>query len=165
MAIQVFAETSAKCRYYAMSFMWAVGINITSSILFATPVEAGGYGYGPRAVGFLYFTPVVSIILGELFGHFFNDWNANRYVRKHGGVFRPEARLFTNYVGTFLMLPGLIIVGQALQKHLSVAAIIMGWGMYVVGVMIASVGITAYVLDCYPTGSGEVSSVSVRLSS
>lgn len=35
--------------------------------------------------------------------------------------------------------------------------------MYVVGVMIASVGITAYVLDCYPTGSGEVSSVSVLL--
>ena len=29
--------------------------------------------------------------------------------------------------------------------------------MYVFGVMIASVAITAYVLDCYPTGSGEVS--------
>lgn len=35
--------------------------------------------------------------------------------------------------------------------------------MYVVGVMIASVGITAYVLDCYPTGSGEVSSVSFSI--
>lgn len=168
--------------YYAMSFMWAVGINITSSILFATPVEAGGYGYGARAVGFLYFTPVVGITLGEVFGHFFNDWNANRYIRRHGGVFRPEARLWTNYIGSFLMIPGLIIVGQALQKHFSVGAIIMGelwlsltvpgylltrisagWGMYVVGVMIASVGITAYVLDCYPTGSGEVSSVSPRI--
>lgn len=31
-------------------------------------------------------------------------------------------------------------------------------GMYVFGVMMASVGITAYVLDCYPAGSGEVSS-------
>jgi len=29
--------------------------------------------------------------------------------------------------------------------------------MFVCGVMIAGVGITAYVLDCYPTGSGEVS--------
>lgn len=112
--------------YYAMSFMWAVGINITSSILFATPVEVGGYGYNARAVGFLYFTPVVGITLGELFGHFFNDWNANRYIRKHGGVFRPEARLWTNYIGSALMLPGLIIVGQALQHHLNVGAIIMG---------------------------------------
>jgi hypothetical protein len=33
----------------------------------------------------------------------------------------------------------------------------MGWGMYVFGVMIASVAITAYALDCYPTGFGEVS--------
>lgn len=29
--------------------------------------------------------------------------------------------------------------------------------MYVFGVMIASVAITAYALDCYPTASGEVS--------
>lgn len=157
--------------------MWAVGINITSSILFETPVIAGGYGYGALAVGCLYFTPVVAVSLGEFFGHFFNDYLADRYVRKHDGLFRPEARLWTNYIAAGLMIPGLIIVGQALEKHLSVGAIIMGyvllrwcvcesliaddavrWGMYVFGVMIASVAITAYALDCYPTGSGEVSS-------
>lgn len=112
--------------YYALSFMWAVGINITSSIIFETPAAEGGYGYGALAVGFLYFTPVVSVLLGEFFGHFFNDWVANRYIKKHGGIFRPEARLWTNYVGAFFMIPGLIIVGQALEKHLSVGAIIMG---------------------------------------
>jgi len=51
---------------------------------------------------------------------------ASRYIKKHDGVFRPEARLWTNYVGAFLMVPGLIIVGQALEKHLNVAAVIMG---------------------------------------
>ena len=55
------------------------------------------------------------------------------------------------------MIPGLIIVGQALQRHLHYAAIVLGWGMYVFGVMIASVAVTAYALDCYPQGSGEVS--------
>lgn len=30
------------------------------------------------------------------------------------------------------MIPGLILVGQALEKQLTLAAVIIGWGMYVV---------------------------------
>ncbi|KAH8654545.1 major facilitator superfamily domain-containing protein [Tricladium varicosporioides] len=143
--------------YQMLTFMWSVGINITSSILFATPRVAGGYGFNSKAVGFLYLTPIVGVSIGELFGHFFNDFMANRYIKKHHGVFIPEARLWTNYIATSLMIPGLIIVGQALEKHLHYSAIVIGWGMYVVGVMLASVAITAYALDSYPTRSGEVS--------
>ena len=113
--------------YYGMSFMWAVGINITSSILFATPTEVGGYGFSELTVGLLYFTPIIAVTMGEIFGHFFNDWLANRYIKKHNGIFRPEARLTVNYLGAFFMLPGLILVGQALHHHLNVGAIIMGW--------------------------------------
>ncbi|MCJ1408110.1 hypothetical protein MMC19_002183 [Ptychographa xylographoides] len=142
--------------YYAMSFMWAVGINITSTILLETPVVAGGYGFGPQAVGYLYFTPLVAVALGEGFGHWFNDFLANRYVRKHNGLFKPEARLWTNYIAAVFMIPGLIIVGQTLVQHLSYAGIVMGWGMYVFGVMLASVAITAYMLDSYPNASSEV---------
>jgi MFS family permease len=143
--------------YYMLSFMWSVGINVTSSILLATPISLGGYGFGTKAIAFLYFTPVVAVILGELFGHFFNDFLADRYIRKHDGIYNPEARLFTNYIAAFFMIPGLILIGQALDKHLHYSAIVMGWGMYVFGVMVASVAITAYCLDSYPTGSGEVS--------
>lgn len=39
--------------YYALSFGWAVGINITSSILLETPREAGGYGFSARGVGYV----------------------------------------------------------------------------------------------------------------
>lgn len=139
-----------------MSFMWAVGINITTTILLETPTEVGGYGFGPKAVGFLYFTPLVAVILGEGFGHWFNDYLATRYIRKHDGIFKPEARLWTCYVGAIFMLPGLIVTGQTLEKHLSYAGIVMGWGIYVFGVMLASVAITAYLLDSYPTASSEV---------
>lgn len=140
-----------------MSFMWAVGINITSTILLQTPEIAGGYGFGPRAVGYLYFTPLVAVTLGEAFGHFFNDFIANRYVRKHEGIFKPEARLVTCYVAAAFMIPGLIVVGQTLEKHLSYVGIIFGWGMYVFGVMLATVAITAYCLDSYGSASSEVS--------
>ncbi|KAF8545310.1 hypothetical protein BDD12DRAFT_871597 [Trichophaea hybrida] len=37
--------------YYIMPFMWAVGINITTFILFETPKEMGGYGFSSMAVG------------------------------------------------------------------------------------------------------------------
>jgi len=161
--------------------MWAVGINITGSILLQEPVALGGYGFGAVTIGLIYLSPVVSVGLGELFGHYFNDWNAARYIARHGGVFRPEARLWANYVGGFLMTPGLVLLGQALQHRLTVGAVVMGkqspsqwykprqhlnlltftlgWGMYMVGIMISSVGITAYVLDAYPTSAGEVSAL------
>lgn len=144
-------------RSSAASFSWAVGINITSSILLETPTAAGGYGFGPKSIGYLYFTPLVAVALGEAFGHWFNDWNARRYVSKHDGIFKPETRLVTTYIAAGLMIPGLIICGQTLQKHLHYAGIIIGWGMYVTGVMLASVSITAYALDSYGTASSEVS--------
>ncbi|CAI6331879.1 unnamed protein product [Periconia digitata] len=142
--------------YYAMSFMWSVGINITSTILLETPTALGGYGYSPLSIGFLYFTPLVAVVLGEVFGHFFNDFIANRYIRLHSGVFKPEARLVTNYVAAFFMIPGLIVVGLTLEKHLSVAGIVVGWGMYTFGVMLATVAVTAYALDSYGGASSEV---------
>ncbi|GAA5829768.1 hypothetical protein JCM11251_007873 [Rhodosporidiobolus azoricus] len=142
---------------YALSFMWAVGINVTSSIIFALPAEAGGYAFSLRTISFIYFTPLVALVIGEVIGHFLNDIIANRYIRKHKGLFKPECRLPIYFIAAFLMIPGLIIVGQALQRQLNVGAIIMGWGMYVVGVMIASVAVTAYLLDVFPSASGEVS--------
>jgi len=151
-----FGRISLTRTYSLMNFMWAVGINQTSSILFATPAAAGGYGFNQNAVAYLFFAPIVAVLLGEAFGHYFNDFILHRYVRKHGGVFVPEARLTPIYVSPFFMVPGLIIIGQALGHHLHWAAIVMGWGMFVFGAMIA---ITAYALDSYPTASGEVSSL------
>jgi hypothetical protein len=142
--------------YYTMSFMWAVGINITTSILFETPQELGGYGFSSMEVGFLYFTPVVAVAIGETFGHFFNDFIAVRYIHRHKGTFKPEVRLWTNYIAVVFMIPGLILVGQGLHRHLHWGTLVVGWGMYVFGVMTASVATTAYLLDSYNSASGEV---------
>jgi hypothetical protein len=142
-----------------MNLMWGVGINQTSSILFAIPAAEGGYGFSQNAVGYLFFAPIIAVALGEAFGHYFNDFLLHLYVRKHGGVFVPEARLTPIYLSTVFMVPGLVLIGQALGHHLHWAAIVMGWGMFVFGYMVASVAIQAYVLDSYPTASGEVASL------
>lgn len=80
-------------------------------------------------------------------------------MQRNNGIFRPEARLYPIYFAVALMVPGLVLVGQALQLHLHWVALAFGWGIYVVAIMIASVAITAYALDSYPTTSGEVSSL------
>ncbi|MCJ1229235.1 hypothetical protein MMC12_005900 [Toensbergia leucococca] len=96
-------------------------------------------------------------LVAEIFGHWFNDFLAARYVRNHGGTLKPKARLRMSYNTALFMIPGLILLGQALQQHLNYGVIIIGWGMYVFGVITASVPITAYALESYPTASAEVS--------
>lgn len=140
-----------------MSFMWAVGLNITSTLLVSTPVEDGGYGFDARSMGFLYFAPLSAVGLGEAFGHFFNDWIAARYVRKHGGVLKPEARLLTTYVAAVFLAVGLVVVGQTLEKRLSVVGLAFGWWMNTFGIMLSSVSVTAYVSDSYGVAGSEVS--------
>lgn len=140
-----------------LCFAWAIGINITTAILFALPADLGGYGYSYYGLGCLYFSPIVGVLLGEVFGHYFNDYLARRYVRKHKGVFEPEARLVTIYISALFMAGGLILLGQALQHRLSVAAVIIGWGMHAFGIMTTSVAVTAYILDSYPSAPAEVS--------
>jgi hypothetical protein len=128
-------------------------------MLFATPVAEGGYGFSQNAVGYLFFAPIIAVILGEAFGNYFNDFILYLYVRNHDGMFVPEARLSPIYLSTVFMVPGLIIIGHALEHHLHWAAIVMGWGMFVWGCMLASVAIQAYVFDSYPTAAGEVASL------
>ncbi|GAM89106.1 hypothetical protein ANO11243_071410 [Dothideomycetidae sp. 11243] len=148
-----------KPAFYLIAFLifaWAIGINITTAILFATPEKYGGYGYSYNGVGFLYFIPIVAIFIGEVFGHFFNDFMARRYIHKHGGVFEAEARLTTLYIAAVAMIAGLVLIGQTLEKELSVAGVIFGWGLSAFGVMVNSVATQSYALDSYPLAPAEV---------
>jgi len=139
-----------------MVFAWPIGINITTAILFATPEKFGGYGFSNKNLGILYFTPIVGIFLAEMFGHFFNDAMARRYIHRHKGVFEPEVRLITLYIAAVPMMAGLILVGQTLERHLPVVAVVFGWGMSSFGIMLNSVATQAYALDSYPTAPAEL---------
>ncbi|SCN91481.1 related to monophenol monooxygenase [Fusarium fujikuroi] len=141
---------------YFMCFAWAIGVNISTAILFGLPQAMGGYGYSFTQLGYLHFAPIVGVFLGEIFGHFFNDHLTRRYVQKHNGVFEPEARLVTIYISIVPMIAGLVLMGQALHKHLSVAAIVVGWGMHAFGIMLTSVAVASYLLDAYPSAPAEV---------
>ena len=114
--------------YYLPTFMWAVGINQSLVEFIAPPVEAGGYGFSPNEQAVMYFTPVVFGLIGEFWGHFFNDWLANRYIKQHHGLFEPEVRLWQNSIALVFLIAGLILLGFTFEDHLSVAGIIFGTG-------------------------------------
>lgn len=143
----------------AMNLMWVIGVNQTTAILFETPREAGGYGMSTKSAGFCAFTPVISVLLGEVIGHWTNEWVAKRYIATHDGIFKPEARLPPIYPAHVLMVAGLVTIGQALGRHLNLAAVALGWGMFVFGQMVMTVSLTAYILDAYPTAPGEIASL------
>ncbi|MCJ1432689.1 hypothetical protein MMC27_002046 [Xylographa pallens] len=137
--------------YYIMTFAWVVGINATLAI-FITPL----YDFGPRQIGFFYFAPIVAAILGEIVGHYLHDTVARLYLRRHGGRLEPEARLYVIPLATPFMLAGLVLIGFCLQNGYHYMITAFAWGMFIFGIMITTVGVSAYNLDSYPEGSGEV---------
>ena len=56
-----------------------------------------------------------------------------------------------------LLTLSLIIIGLGLQNHWHYMVLAVFAALQCVGVMIVTTAINAYLLDCYPEGSGEVS--------
>ncbi|KAI5204554.1 MFS general substrate transporter [Aureobasidium subglaciale] len=140
--------------YYCLTFAWVVGINTTLAI-FLTPL----YNFGPKQIGFFYFTPIVAAILGEVCGHWLHDGIAKRYIKKNNGHFEPEVRLRTIWLSTPFMIAGLVGLGFALEDAYHYMLTSLFWGLYVFGIMITTVALVAYNLDSYPEASGEVSAL------
>lgn len=138
--------------YYLLTFAWVVGINTTLAI-FLTPL----YNFGPKQIGYFYFTPIVAALLGETLGHWLHDYIFKQYIKGHHGHFEPEARLRAIYLSTPFMLGGLIFLGFCLENGYHYMWTSVAWGMYVFGIMITTVALNAYCLDSYPEASGEVS--------
>jgi hypothetical protein len=58
------------------------------------------------ALSGLYCTPIVSTAIGMLSYHYLNEIFTKWYIRRHNGIFEPEARLPLCYVGSLLMFAG-----------------------------------------------------------
>jgi len=54
------------------------------------------------------------------------------------------------------MIAGLVLLGFCLENGYHYMVTSLAWGLYVFGIMITTVAISSYNLDCYPEGSGEV---------
>uniref|UniRef100_A0A8H7XQ35 MFS general substrate transporter n=1 Tax=Psilocybe cubensis TaxID=181762 RepID=A0A8H7XQ35_PSICU len=144
--------------FEAMVFGFSIGINVTNAVFLGSPPPFG-YGFSEFAVAGGYGTPIVSVILGELVGRYTNDWIMNASIRRNKGVFEAESRLWACYIAIPLYICGFVTLGASFQKHLSVGALVMGWGIAEFSVMINTVAIYAYCNDAFPKHQGEISAL------
>jgi len=144
--------------YEGIFFGFSIGINVTNVVFVGTPPPVG-YGFSPNVIASLYATPVVAVLLGEVVGRYFNDFMAEWGIKRNRGIFEAEVRLWTTYIALPLFITGFVLLGASFQKHLSVGALIMGWGIAELSVMINTVAIYAYCNDAFPTHLGEISAL------
>ncbi|KAM5530976.1 hypothetical protein V8D89_015358 [Ganoderma adspersum] len=142
--------------FEAAVFGFSIGINTTNAVFLGSPPPLG-YGFSQFGIAGGYATPIVAVLIGEVLGRYFNDWVMNFSIRRNRGVFIAENRLWTCYIGTALYIIGFVVLGASFQKHLSVGALVMGWGIAEVAVMINTTAIYAYCNDCFPRMQGEIS--------
>ncbi|EPQ53482.1 MFS general substrate transporter [Gloeophyllum trabeum ATCC 11539] len=139
-------------------FGFGVGINVTNAVFLGTPPPVG-YGFSQYGIAAGYATPIVAVVIGELVGRYTNDWIQNASIRKHNGVFEAEYRLWACYIAIPLYICGFVLLGASFQNHMSVGALVMGWGIAQVAIMINTVAIYAYCNDCFPKQQGEISAL------
>lgn len=121
--------------------MWSVGIN-GSLVLFLVPRPPKGYGFNSTSIGLIYIAPMIGVVLGELWGHFFNDFIQARFIHKNKGSFEPESRLWAIYFSTVFTAVGLGLLGIGLQNLWSWGIIALLWGTYIWSLMISTVAIS-----------------------
>ena len=112
------------------------------------------------------------MLIGEVVGRFLNDWIMNVSIRRNGGVFEAESRLWyvpleyaifsyssvcdrTCYLAVPLYICGFVVLGASLQMRLSPGALVMGWGIAEVAVIINTVAVCAYHPSRYPAMNTE----------
>ncbi|KAJ7347580.1 MFS general substrate transporter [Mycena albidolilacea] len=144
--------------FEGMMFGFGIGINVTNAVFLGTP-RPFGFGFSEFGIAGFYGTPIVAVFLGELIGRYTNDWIMNICIRRNGGVFEAESRLWACYIAVPLYTCGLLVLGGAFQNHLSIGALVMGWGIAECAIMINTVAVIAYCSDSFPRHHGEVSAL------
>ncbi|OJA10123.1 hypothetical protein AZE42_11554 [Rhizopogon vesiculosus] len=100
----------------------------------------------------------IAVFIGEFTGRYMNDFIMNLNIRRNGGFFEVESRLWTCYVAMPLYICGFLTLGAGIE-HLNTAALIMGWGIAFVAITLNTVAVYAYCNDSFPRRAGEVSAL------
>ena len=137
--------------YYFFTFAWVIGNNITISV-FIVPE----YHFNYNQLAAIYVAPVLGAIIGQVGGHWLHDLIGHMYMRRHGGVIVPEARLIIIWFVTPLYIIGMNLIGSCLTKHWHYMVLAVGWFLHNFSTIVLTTGLYAYCLDAYPEGSGEV---------
>ena len=99
--------------YYTMGWTY---INTMPAITLAT-IYTKAYGFTSGQIGLALGTSlIVGSVIAETFAGRVSDWIMRKDAQRHGGVRRPESRLYLLWLSALFMPGGLIIFGFCLQE-------------------------------------------------
>ncbi|KAF9083336.1 hypothetical protein BGX23_011568 [Mortierella sp. AD031] len=134
-----------------MIFALMFSIETIAPVLFTN-----SYGLIEDQVGLTYLGAGGGSILGAILGGKLSDLSLMRAKAKNGGELVLEDRLSTNmWIAGFLIVPfGSLLFGWGAEKHLSIAAPIVGFGIYNFGMAQVMAAGAAYLVNSIP-GQGS----------
>lgn len=142
-----FPNSIATAVIYTMVFIaWVIGVNTTVSQIVLPPP----YSFSTTAEAVSWVSPMIGAVLGELWGHWFNDWLFHRYIRRHNGSYSIENRLWGTYPPTLICFVGLILYGEAIQHTLHWMVLLLAWAFMAFGMVATMTAVSAYCLDSFP---------------
>lgn len=98
---------------YGSYLIWFNVMNATASIILGGPP----YNFSTSIVGLCYLAALLGVVAGALFTGYISDWMTLRLVRRNGGVFEPEQRLWGFALTTIVLPAGLILWGVGSWKR------------------------------------------------
>lgn len=126
--------------------MWTIGL-VSTITQFVKPPP---YLFGNTATALIYLAPMIGTIAAEFWGHWFNDFICQRYIKTHKGHFAPENRLLGVYPPWIIGIAGLVTFGETIQHQKSWVGIAFGWGMNCFSTLGTITAISIYILDVFP---------------
>jgi hypothetical protein len=140
--------------YIMLLFTWAIGI-VTTVTQFIRPPP---YLLNDTQASLFYLAPMVGAVVGELWGHWFNDFLCNRYIKTHNGQYQPENRLWAVWPACAFGIGAMVLYGQTLQKELPVIGLAAAWALMTFSQVASTTAISAYALDIFPHHAALASS-------
>ncbi|KAJ5032242.1 uncharacterized protein L3040_008851 [Drepanopeziza brunnea f. sp. 'multigermtubi'] len=141
--------------YYTWSWTF---INVMPAISLAN-IYTHFYGLGPGPIGAcLGVSLIIGSVLGECFAGRASDYLVLQQAGRHQNVRKPEYRLYLCTLSAVFMPVGLILFGATVGKY-SFYVPLVGLGLGVFGLQIASTTLYAYTSDCYKPQTPESGTV------
>lgn len=135
-------------------------INTLLTIFLQEPVKKGGYGFTPQQNAAFTFCLWFAIIAAQIYGHYLNDKIPLWLTRRHGGIWKPEYRLYTLWLPALVLLPvGLGIFGAALEYHLHYMVLAVGAFLIAFAAILSVPVAVNYVAECFKEYAAETGTI------
>ncbi|KAK5231418.1 hypothetical protein LTR72_000599 [Exophiala xenobiotica] len=140
--------------WFGITYMLHVGITAEIPLIF----EAEPYNFSVLGVGLTAFSGLIGALIGEAYAGPAIDLIARRCLRQ-GKEWRPEMRFKAIWPALVSAPLGLLMFGVSIQFGSSWVTPLVGQGIYIFGVEIATTVIQTYLLESYPRQGAEASLV------